>query len=81
MSHSTHVGFNGPPATIAKVSEFRANSLGDAALSFHMRATGVGQVRADTASTSAPPSQPFVGVQMPWCSAVAVGVGHILTAL
>ena len=39
---------------------------------------GVGQiVRADTASTSVPPSRPFVEVTSPpWSARVAVGVGH-----
>lgn len=46
---------------------------------FQSRASGVGHVRALTASISDPPSRPFLGVIRPPLSASeAVGVGHNL---
>lgn len=75
MSHSTHSGFSAPPT-----SSLRGRLFCFVALlpDFQSRASGVGHVRALTASISVPPSRPFLGViRPPLVPRDAVGVGHI----
>ncbi len=77
MSHSTHVGFSGPPTSAFSGFVFCSICEG-APLFFASWAVGVGQiVRADTASIRFPPSRDLRGViRPPWLPSVATGVGH-----
>jgi hypothetical protein len=85
MSHSTHSGFSWPPSEAItawssrsfdrSAPDLRVSAAGDDP--FAMLATGVGQVLAETASISVPPSRPFRGVILPpLLLRVAVGVGQ-----
>jgi hypothetical protein len=90
INHSTHSGFSWPPSeaiTAWSIRSFdrsfpllRVRAAGDDPLD--ALAHGVGQVRADSASISVPPSRALFGVTRPPLSAkLEVGVGHILTAV
>lgn len=75
MSHSTHSGLSAPPTSSLSGRLFCFVAL---LPDFQSRASGVGHVRALTASISVPPSRLFLGViRPPLLAKDAVGVGHI----
>jgi hypothetical protein len=82
MSHSTHAGFREPPTAVRRFSPpSRPEDPGPPVPSVPSDFVGVGhEVRAETASTSVPPSRAFEGVTSPACEPkLALGVGHIVT--
>jgi hypothetical protein len=57
MSHSTHGGFNGPPACTAKGGVFLSSKAGEVPLSLQSRAQGVGSRLLFTAVASPSPEE------------------------